>query len=127
MAYDEVLAERIRASLDAALDAAAGEIVEKRMFGGIAFMVNTHMACGILGDDLMVRVGTDLHEQAIADGAREMDFTHRPMRGMVMVDGDLLDDDVLDRWVATAVDVAMAQPPKEPKAPKQPRAKAPKK
>jgi hypothetical protein len=52
MAYDEQLAERVRAELD---DRVAFD--EKKMFGGLAFMVNTHVACGIVGSDLMVRVG----------------------------------------------------------------------
>ena len=58
---------------------------ERKMFGGLAFMVNTHMACGIVKDDLMVRVGKDNHDAAINAGAAEMDFTGRPMRGMVIV------------------------------------------
>ncbi len=112
MAYDEDLAERARSAL-----AERTDFVEKKMFGGLAFMVNTHMACGVVGGDLMVRVGREGYEAALADGAREMDFTGRPMRGMVMVDGDRVADPVaLERWVTTAVDFALSEPPKAPKA-----------
>jgi hypothetical protein len=48
-------------------------------------MVNTYMACGVVGNDLMVRVGKDNHDAAISAGAREVDFTGRPMRGMVIL------------------------------------------
>lgn len=89
---------------------------EKRMFGGVAFMVNTHMACGVLGDDLMVRVGRDLYEDALRRGATEMDFTGRPMRGLVMVAGELLDDDALAEWLDRAISVALSEPPKQAKS-----------
>lgn len=113
MAYDEALAERVRAELSPHAD-----VDEKRMFGGLAFMVNTHMACGIIGDDLMVRVGREDHDDAIGRGAREMDFTGRPMRGLVVVPGEGLDDDVLASWVAQAAAFALAEPPKPPKPPR---------
>jgi TfoX/Sxy family transcriptional regulator of competence genes len=63
MAYDEDLAARVRTVLSAT------EVEEKKMFGGLAFMVNTHMACGVLGDDLLVRVDPDGYEQALEQGA----------------------------------------------------------
>lgn len=117
MAYDETLAERVRADLEPRTD-----FDERKMFGGLAFMVNTHRACGIIGDDLMVRVGKERHDQALARGAREMDFTGRPMRGLVIVPGDGLDDDPLSAWVEEAVAFALAEPPKPPKAAKPRRA-----
>ena len=84
MAYDEALAERIRALL-----AGRDAVTERKMFGGIAFMVGGNMACGVIHDDLMVRVGPDAHDAALAEPhARPMDFAHRPMRGMVYVDPD---------------------------------------
>ena len=110
MAFDEILAARVRAVLDGEID-----FDEKRMFGGVAFMVNTHMACGVLGDDLMVRVGRDLYEDALRRGATEMDFTGRPMRGLVMVAGELLDDDALAEWLDRAISVALSEPPKKAK------------
>jgi hypothetical protein len=69
------------------------------MFGGLTFIVNTHMACGIVKDDLMVRVGKDGHVAALARGAHVMDFTGRPMRGMVIVSGSqVVDESALDEW-----------------------------
>ena len=89
---------------------------ERKMFGGLTFMVNTHMACGIVKDDLMVRVGKDGHVAAWAHGAQEMDFTEGPMRGMVIVPGSqVVDESALDGWVALAVAVARSQPPKASK------------
>ncbi len=89
------------------------------MFGGLAFMVNTHMACGLIRDDLMVRVGKANHEAALQRGAEVMAFTGRPMTSMVLVPGTLVEDDeVLERWVDEAVTFARSQPPKPPKAPR---------
>ncbi|KPK49228.1 MAG: RNA methyltransferase [Myxococcales bacterium SG8_38_1] len=81
MAYDEKLAERIREVLKRRRG-----VSEKEMFGGLAFLVNGHMACGVQGDDLMVRVGPEDYESALKKtGARPMDFTGRPLKGMVYV------------------------------------------
>ena len=108
MPYDEDLAERVREQL-----APQAPFEERKMFGGLAFMVNTHMACGIVRDDLMVRVGKAGHDAALAAGAGEMDFTGRPMRGMVIVPGtDLRQDSDLDPWVSLAVEFAQSEPPK---------------
>jgi TfoX/Sxy family transcriptional regulator of competence genes len=113
MAYDEDLAERVRSIV-----APLTTFDELKMFGGLAFMVNTHMACGIIGDDLMVRVGKQGHDEAIRSGAREMDFTGRPMRGLVMVDGDGLDEESFTSWVESAVAFAQSEKPKPPKPPR---------
>jgi TfoX/Sxy family transcriptional regulator of competence genes len=81
MAYDEALAERIRAVL-----ADRDNVTEQKMFGGIAFMISDRMAVGVIHDDLMVRVGPDAHDDAVArPHVRPMDFTRRPMRGFVYV------------------------------------------
>ena len=81
MAYDEKLADRVREVLGRRRG-----VTEKKMFGGLAFMVNGHMTCGVLGEDLMVRVGPDAYEAALKRaGCRPMDFTGRPMKGMVYV------------------------------------------
>jgi hypothetical protein len=81
MAYDEALAERIRGVLGVRHD-----VREQKMFGGIAFMVRDRMAVGVINDDLMVKVGPDAHDEAMAQPhVRPMDFTGRPMRGMVYV------------------------------------------
>ncbi len=111
--YDQELAARVRETL--------GELTgfdERSMFGGLAFMVNTHLACGVMGEDLMVRVGRDGYEAALARGALELDFTGRPMRGLVTVPGaTLVDPSALESWVGTAVDVALAEPPKPARPP----------
>lgn len=109
MAYDEGLAERIRAALDG-----TAEVSERKMFGGLAFMVDNNMACGVLDDELMVRVGPDGYDHALArPGAREMDFTGRPMTGMVMVSGDAIaEDDDLAGWVERGAAFAGSLPPK---------------
>ena len=116
MAYDEDLAQRVRDLL-----APRSEFEERKMFGGLAFMVNTHMACGIIKEDLMVRVGKDGHDAALARGAREMAFTGRPMRSMVIVPGlQVGDDQGLEPWVVLAADFALSEPPKPPKPPTRP-------
>ena len=99
MAYDERLAERVRRVLDG-----RPGVTERRMFGGLAFMVDGHMACGVLRDELIVRVGAE-SDAALADPhARPFDFTGRPSRGMVYVapSGVATDAD-LERWVARGV------------------------
>jgi len=108
VAYDEELAERVREAVGI-----RGPFDEMKMFGGLAFMVNTHMACGLIGNDLMVRVGSVGHDEALARGATEMDFTGRPMRGLVIVPGaSVRDGDALEEWVTWAVDFAQTEPPK---------------
>ncbi|KAB2848727.1 MAG: TfoX/Sxy family protein, partial [Sphingopyxis terrae] len=89
MAYDTGLAERIR---DVVIDRA--DVFEREMFGGIAFLREGRMFVGIVRDTLMVRVGRDDHDAAIAhEHARPMDFTGRPMRGMVYVSPDGIAED----------------------------------
>jgi TfoX/Sxy family transcriptional regulator of competence genes len=84
MSYDERLAARIRKLL-----AKRDDVVEKRMFGGLCFMVNGAMCCGLTQNDFMVRVGPTQYERALAEPhARPMDFTGRPMKGMVYVSPD---------------------------------------
>ena len=109
MAYDEALAERIRLVL-----ADAPDLVERKMFGGICFMVGGHMACGVLGDELIARIGPEAADRALeAPDVREFDFTGRPMRNIVMVAGAAVGADAdLERWVAEARAFAAALPPK---------------
>lgn len=81
MAYDEALADRIRRALGPRPD-----VTERKMFGGIAFLLDGKMFVGIAKDELMVRVGPDGHEAALAEAhVRPMDFTGRPMNGYVFV------------------------------------------
>ena len=112
MAFDERLAERVRGELGS-----REPVVEKKMFGGLAFMVKNRMACGIMKSSLMVRVdpedaGAFLREP----GARPMDFTRRPMPGFLYVDPPgFATKKSLSKWVARAVAYAESQPPKPPK------------
>ncbi len=109
MAFDEQLAGRIRDVLGA-----RPGLTEKKMFGGIAFMLNGNMCCGIVKNDLMVRVGPQGHDQALAQPyALPMDFTHRPMKGMVYVSPEgLRTEAALGRWVQRGLDFAASLPPK---------------
>lgn len=89
-------------------------VEERAMFGGLSFLLHGNLACGVIGDDLCVRVGVDDYEEALAKpGAREFDFSGRPMRGWVMVAGNTLDEEeALDSWVRRGVDFAGTLPPK---------------
>ncbi len=100
MAYDEALAQRIRHILGVRTG-----IMEKKMFGGLAFLLDSRMFCGIVKNDLMVRVGPDRYEQALAEPhARPMDFTGRPLAGMVYVDAKgYRSDAALAKWVERGV------------------------
>lgn len=112
MAYDENLARRVRETLQ---DEAG--ITEKKMFGGLAFLHNGHMTCGISANDLMVRVGPDAHEYLLAQPhARKMDFTGRPMKGMLFVAAEgLASDEDLWKWVQRGLLFTGGLPPKMPK------------
>jgi TfoX/Sxy family transcriptional regulator of competence genes len=109
MAYDEALARRIRAALRD-----KPGITERSMFGGIAFMLQGHMLVGIAGNDLMARVGPENHERALATkGAREMDFTGKPMRGYVFVDPKTLASAAdLRRWIKLSAGFVSTLPAK---------------
>jgi len=81
MAYDPKLAERVRSTVRGRRG-----ITEQPMFGGLAFLKDGKMFCGVLGDELLARVGPEAHEAAMArPHVRIMDFTGRPMRGYVFV------------------------------------------
>ncbi|MBW6438276.1 TfoX/Sxy family protein [Actinoplanes hulinensis] len=108
MAFDQALADRIRDGLED-LDGAS----DRKMFGGIIFMVHGNMAVGVMGDDLIVRLGEQAAEVALSEpGTRVFDITRRPMRNWVVVDGERLDDDALARWLRAGVAFASALPPK---------------
>jgi len=109
MAYSEKLAERIRQQLHDETG-----VVDKKMFGGLAFLVNGNMSCGVVGEELMVRVGPDVYEAALAEpGAREMDFTGRPMKGMVYVSADdIRTAKRLAFWVEKGLKFAQSLPAK---------------
>jgi TfoX/Sxy family transcriptional regulator of competence genes len=111
MAFDEALAERVRLLL-----ADSDELYERKMFGGIAFMVSGHMACGILGEELIVRLGPEAAAQALErPHVRPFDFTGRPSRTTVLVDPAALDGDGLAVWVEAAIRFVATLPPKRPR------------
>ncbi len=84
------------------------------MFGGLCFLSEGNMSFGIVGSELMVRVGADSYEAALEEpGAREMDFTGRSMRGMVFVAEDAIqEDDGLRTWLNRGLGFARSLPPK---------------
>ena len=109
MAFDDGLAERVRALLADDADAR-----ERKMFGGLCFLCGGNMACGIVGDELMVRVGPEAWSEALSrPHVREMDFTGRSMKGMVYVGvaGFAEDADLL-AWVDRGTTYARSRPPK---------------
>jgi TfoX/Sxy family transcriptional regulator of competence genes len=109
MAYNTAIAEDIRARIGA-----HPGLTEREMFGGIAFMVNGNMAVGVSGDELMVRVGKDAHDESEAlPGARTFDGSARPMKGWISVapEGFASDED-FDTWIDRGVRFAEGLPAK---------------
>ncbi len=102
MAYDEVLADRIRNIFQGK----RVRVKEKKMFGGICFMVKDKMCVGVVKDELMVRIDPDLYEGALMKkGCREMVFSGRPMKGFVFVNDQGTDTDrSLTEWLQMALD-----------------------
>lgn len=109
MAFDEHLAQRIR-------DVVGSEpgIDEKKMFGGLAVLLDGNMAVGVSGDELMVRVGTEDFEESLThDGVRPFDMSGKRMKGWILVGGQgIAEDEDLKRWVMTGMDFAGSLPPK---------------
>ena len=82
MAYDEILANRLRERF-----AELPNVAEKEMMGGLTFMYNDKMCVGIIKDELMCRIDPTLHDESVEKmGCRTMDFTKRPMKGYVLID-----------------------------------------
>lgn len=102
MAYNEFLADRIRL----VLREKSIHYYEKKMMGGLTFMVDDKMCVGILKDDLMARIHPDEYLESLSrKGCREMDFTGRPMRGFVLIDPEGTDmDQDLSYWIQLALD-----------------------
>ena len=109
MAYDEALADRVREKLSE-----NPEIRERKMFGGIAFMLSGNMAVGVSKGDLMVRIDPDDQDEALAEpGVRVFDMTGRSMKGWILVAPEAIDEDSgLQRWIETGLDFAGSLPPK---------------
>jgi TfoX/Sxy family transcriptional regulator of competence genes len=89
-------------------------VAEKKMMGGLCFMLRGHMCCGVMKDELIVRVGRERHEAALAEAhARPMTFTGRTSRGFVVVEpAGVGTKRNLERWVARGIDFAESLPPK---------------
>jgi len=109
MAYDEKLADRVRKQL-----AKRKGIAEKKMFGGLAFLVNGNMSVGLHGGELIVRLDPGETDAALArPHTRIFDITGRPMKGWILVEPAGLDGDALAKWVDTGVSYAKSLPPKK--------------
>ncbi|HKJ78090.1 MAG TPA: TfoX/Sxy family protein [Prolixibacteraceae bacterium] len=102
MAYDEFLADRIRNSLKQKQIS----FEEKKMFGGVCYLVNDKMCTGVINNDLMVRIDVEKQDEFLTDkGSRPMDFTNRPMKGYLYVSPEGVDmDEDLDKWVQRCLD-----------------------
>jgi hypothetical protein len=109
MAYNEAFAQRIRDVL--------GErpgLVEKKMFGGVGYLLMGNMACGVNKDDLIIRVGRERYEDALSEPhTRHFDMTGRPMKGWIVVTPEGYDsDEELARWVEEGAAFALSLPSK---------------
>lgn len=110
MGYDERTAERVRRILSR-----RGDSVEKRMMGGLVFMVRGRMCCGVSGTALMVRVGAGAHERVLTrPHARPMTIGDRTLTGFVYVDPEgYRTEAALAIWIERGIDVALTLPPKK--------------
>jgi TfoX/Sxy family transcriptional regulator of competence genes len=118
MAYSEKLLERIRGIL-----AGRSDVVEKRMFGGVAFMVQGRMACGPQGDTLIVRIGEEAAAKYIGQPhVKPMDFTGRVMKAFATIEPEGIDtDEQLRKWVILAADFAVRDQGNNAAKPQKPR------
>lgn len=115
MAYSEKLASRIRESLNEVLN-----VKEKKMMGGLTFMVNDKMCVGIFKDELMCRIDPDVQEEALSmQGCRLMEFTGRPMHGFVLVnDSGMKSKKQFDYWMRHCLDFNRRAKPSKKKSDK---------
>ena len=109
MAYDEGLAARMRIVLET-----EHGLEEKHMFGGIGFLLNGNMACGVHKDWLIVRVGPERYAELIGTkNVRDFDMTGRPMKGWIVVEQEgYAEDSDLSDWIRLGIDFAATLPPK---------------
>lgn len=109
MAYNVRLAQRMRESL-----AEINDLEEKKMFGGVGFLIQGNMACGVNGDDIIVRVGPERYEEALSHpSTRPFDMTGRPMSGWVVLSTEgVMDEADLKRWITLGVEYARTLPAK---------------
>lgn len=109
MAYDDKLARRVRSLLTSTTG-----VSEREQFGGIAFMIRGNVACGIIGDDLLLRVGPARHDEAMkSKDAKPFSITGRPSKGWILVRPSALKSPpALKKWVHMGLDFASSLPPK---------------
>jgi TfoX/Sxy family transcriptional regulator of competence genes len=103
------VAERVRKALEK-----TPGVTERKMFGGIAFMVRGNMCCGVIGDRLMLRVGQEGYEAALTrPHAKTMDFTGKPMKGLVYVEpAGFASPRDLRKWIERALEFTLSLPAK---------------
>lgn len=108
MAYNQKLADRIRSQLDGI------PFVEKKMFGGVGFLIGGNMACGVNKDDLIVRVEPERHGTLLKKPhAKPFDLTGKPMKGWLVVEAQgCKTEKQLGAWVKEGVEFASTLPPK---------------
>jgi TfoX/Sxy family transcriptional regulator of competence genes len=108
MAYNLKLAERIRSQLDGI------PVVEKKMFGGVGFLLNGNMACGVNKDNSIVRVDPEKHSALLKKPhAKPFDLTGKPMKGWLVVEaGGVKTEKQLSTWVNEGIEFASTLPPK---------------
>jgi TfoX/Sxy family transcriptional regulator of competence genes len=108
MAYNLKLAERIRSKLDGM------PFVEKKMFGGVGYLLHGNMACGVNQDNLIVRVNPEKHAAFLKKPhAKPFDLTGKPMKGWIVVEADgVKTARQLGTWVKEGVEFALTLPPK---------------
>ncbi len=109
MAYDTRLAERIRKQLGQ-----PEGLTEKKMFGGIAFLLNGNMCCGVHGQEMIVRIDPEETDRALRERhVRRFDLSGRPMKGWILIQpAGLADEDALARWIGTGRRYAASLPAK---------------
>jgi len=108
MAYNLKLAERVKNELEGI------PFVEKKMFGGVGYLLNGNMACGVNKDNLIVRVSPDKHQQLLKrPHAKPFDLTGKPMKGWLIVEADgCKTNKKLSAWVKEGIEFALTLPPK---------------
>lgn len=112
----EVLAEQMRRRFGARLGAKRADLSEKRMFGGICFLLRGNMLCGTSREGYMFRVDPARHEEAARlPGAKPLVMNKRTMQGYFWVEPDACDDGALKRWLALAEDYVAKMPAKAAK------------
>ena len=109
MPYNEDLARRVRAELGSKV-----ELQEKKMFGGVGFLIGGNLACGVTGNNLIVRVGAENHSVALAKAhTRPFAMGGRPMTGWIEVEPDgCRSEEALKLWIKSGVAFARSLPPK---------------